>query len=190
MGGDTDLLDPRTLPLARIVRTRDNSHTETHTHIAASQIACMLETVHMCVCLYVAAPSPVPLYDVCCLQTDVSVYMSGGDVAASLTALQESGRLPELRDDTTVADQLKALAWDTLNVRVYRCTATVLQLYFRCTAPVLQLYCGWSAQREPCGCASGICQSKTKSITCHPANRGLIPLSCLLLLSKMPAWSH
>jgi hypothetical protein len=42
--------------------------------------------------------------------------MSVGDVMAALTAGQESGRLPELREDTTVADQLKALAWDSLNV--------------------------------------------------------------------------
>jgi hypothetical protein len=47
------------------------------------------------------------------LQTDVSVNMSVGDVMAALTAGQESGRLPQLRDDTSVPDQIKALAWDS-----------------------------------------------------------------------------
>jgi len=50
-------------------------------------------------------------------QTDTSVAMSVGDVMASLTACQESGRLPALRDDTTVEDQVKALTWDSLGVR-------------------------------------------------------------------------
>jgi hypothetical protein len=46
--------------------------------------------------------------------------MSVGDVMAALTAGQESGRLPQLRDDTSVPDQIKALAWDSSgdNVRM------------------------------------------------------------------------
>jgi hypothetical protein len=60
------------------------------------------------------------------MQTEVSVNMSVGDVMAALTAGQESGRLPELREDTTVAEQLKALAWDSLNVRVHILSSTPL----------------------------------------------------------------
>ncbi len=39
--------------------------------------------------------------------------MTVGDVQAALTAGQESGRLPQLRDDTSVPEQIKALAWDS-----------------------------------------------------------------------------
>lgn len=49
-------------------------------------------------------------------QTEASIEMSVGDVMGALTAAQESGRLQQLRDDTTVLDQLKALSWDSLNV--------------------------------------------------------------------------
>lgn len=99
----------------------------------------------MCGCVLLRPP--------CCmlrLQTDVSVFMSAGDVLASLTALQESGRLPELRDDTTVADQLKALAWDTLNVCA-AVPACCVQLYCSLVcAAVLQLGMRRQTLLSPC----------------------------------------
>jgi hypothetical protein len=51
-------------------------------------------------------------------QTEVTQEMSVGDIMGARTAAQESGRLPPLRDDTTVQDQVKALAWDSLEVSV------------------------------------------------------------------------
>jgi hypothetical protein len=50
------------------------------------------------------------------LQTEVTVDMSLGDIMASLTAAQESGRLPPLRDDTAVQEQVIALTYDSLEV--------------------------------------------------------------------------
>lgn len=116
-------------------------------------------------------------------QTDTSVAMSVGDVMASLTACQESGRLPALRDDTTVEDQIKALTWDSLGVCPATSPINHLRVVFEAPKRILML--GMPADRNKRQLPCMLSQLPTMRLT-DADDRASVATSFVLLQCVAP----